>query len=128
MKCDETTPTCLRCLASQRTCEYPTPKNGEKPKRTRSKSILDPSLPGPSRSNEGVPTLGFKDEDGFNLGLLVGKEEKISPKQLSPSEVFNMTPSVHGVSVSPRGNVSRLLIPRVEAEGIDLYTRLVILE
>ena len=129
VKCDETLPTCLRCVASQRACEYPSPRSGGEKKRTsgrkRSESTQQDDFvhPGLNRagssgnlnaSDQLMPNLPSGYKEGVDRGMLSGMTlsaaMKESPKEISPSEIFNLTPAgAQSSDLSPSNDqVSRL--------------------
>lgn len=100
VKCDETTPTCLRCVAGQRECEYPPVKDSNEKRKSvsgnsRRRSETSASVgaeAGPSEvsgAGNGEKTNGTSERSG-------------SPAQLSPSEIFNIpSGGILGSSQSP---------------------------
>lgn len=139
----------MRCVASQRTCEWPAPRSEAEKKRSSSQTKTvpekDQGVNGDaaggvgataSGSMDGVPKgpwshmdpssygqvngsgtsmsfgMGVAGPSGFDLngaGLapkaasttILGKSELVSPPQISPSEIFNITPAAMANSVSP---------------------------
>ncbi|WVR07883.1 hypothetical protein IAU60_004926 [Kwoniella sp. DSM 27419] len=45
VKCDETYPACLRCVAGQRECQYPSPKDKGRKRKSSTKDSAEPSPP-----------------------------------------------------------------------------------
>ncbi|GFZ52220.1 hypothetical protein JCM24511_09993 [Saitozyma sp. JCM 24511] len=89
VKCDETTPVCLRCVAAQRTCEYPEsrPDGRRRKKDSAGPSVVSgngrsPSQPGGGQSgdatdrNAGAGSSGCTGEDE-SPGELVSPEDQL---------------------------------------------------
>ena len=118
VKCDETLPACLRCVAAQRICEYPAARASDGVKRRKRRK---------SKEDRGVHEEGSERGDRKESGRLVGEGvkgaggpstpsrgvstavKKLDGKandgmkfDLSPSEVFNIPLSSSSPSPTPK--------------------------
>ncbi|OCF32134.1 hypothetical protein I316_06290 [Kwoniella heveanensis BCC8398] len=135
VKCDETLPACLRCIAAQRTCEYPPPGDaGRKRKNSKRNSEQEPSSSDKGsggdkriRISESASVQGDEHETGqvgpVNGSQTVyrGGEEDIGMTGVSDWVNGSTTGSVGGGRTDPSpGNIGVLSPSDVFRDGSGL--------
>ena len=91
VKCDETTPTCLRCKMNQRPCQWPDPEQLAHPRKSRKKSSA--STP----SGTPVPTLRSReaiDRDWREISALANTDRDRSVSFSIETDLFPVRPNV----------------------------------